>query len=140
MTLVSRSNVAATYMHTGRISDAIELFEETLKMREAKLGDGHRQTLLSRTALATAYESVGRWADSERLFRDVLAHRSKASRPNSPLLADALAGLGQNLLKQGRSSQAEPLLRQARSDLREIGAGQLAFVPHEEPLGRGAFG
>ncbi len=112
-TLINRSNIASSYMHLGRISEAITLFEETLKLREAKLGDGHRQTLLSRTALAAAYESVGRWADAERLFRDVLARRTKAGQRNSPLLADALAGLGQNLLKQGRWSEAEPLLRQA---------------------------
>ena len=63
--------------------------------------------------LAEAYESLDRWADAEALRRDALARRRKITRPDSPLLADDLAPLGRNLLRQSRWSEAEPLLREA---------------------------
>jgi hypothetical protein len=42
-----------------------------------------------------------------------MARRRKTAPPDSPLLADDLAGLGRNLVEQGRWSEAEPLLRES---------------------------
>jgi uncharacterized protein HemY len=73
----------------------------------------HPYTLAAVQYLADAYESLDRWAEAEALRRDALARRRKITRPDSPLLADALAPLGRNLLRQSRWSEAEPLLREA---------------------------
>ena len=87
---------------------------KSLEQRLSKLGPGnHPDTLKSRSGLIALLESLGRWADAERLRRDALALRRKASRPDSPLLADDLTDLGRNLLTQHRASEAEPLLRPA---------------------------
>ena len=64
---------------------------------EAKLGPDHPDTLTSRSNLA-ATSSAGRWSEAEALRRETLGRRRKADKPDSPLLAGDLAGLGRNLL------------------------------------------
>ena len=80
------------------MSEAIALFEATLKTCESKLGPDHPVTLWDRGFLATAYESLSRWAEAEALCRETLARRRKTEKPDSPLLAGDLAQLGRNLL------------------------------------------
>jgi hypothetical protein len=41
-----------------------------------------------------------------------VTRRRRTHKPDSPVLADQLEGLGGNLLKQGRGSEAEPVLRE----------------------------
>ena len=47
------------------------------------------------------------------MSRVTLARRRKKEKPDSPLLADDLAILGRNLLKQSKWSEAEPPLRES---------------------------
>ncbi len=63
--------------------------------------------------LALAYESLRRWSGAESRRRDAIARRRRTAPPDSPLLADDLAGLGRNLVEQGRWPEAEPLLRES---------------------------
>jgi hypothetical protein len=77
-----------------------------------KLGPDHPRNLLSRNNLANAQESLGHWSDAETLRRDALARRRKTVKPDSPLLAGDLDGLGRNLLKQAKWSEAEAVLRE----------------------------
>jgi tetratricopeptide (TPR) repeat protein len=109
-TLTSRHNVTVAYFAAGRTAEAIPLQEATLKLKTVKLGPDHPSTLLSRNHLTWVYESLARWADAESLRRDALTRRRKAEKLDSPLLADDLAGLGQNLLKQAKWSEAESVL------------------------------
>ena len=51
-TLESRNNLAVAYYAAGRLSEAIALFEATLKTAETKLGPDHPDTLKSRNNLA----------------------------------------------------------------------------------------
>jgi tetratricopeptide (TPR) repeat protein len=111
-TLICRSNLAASYLQAGRLSEAIALFEATLKLSQSKLGPGHFVTLWDRGFLAAAYEALNRWAEAEALLRDTLARRRKAEKPNSPLVAGDLAQLGRNLLMQSKWAEAEPLLHE----------------------------
>ena len=95
------------------MSEAIALFEATLKTCESKLGPDHYVTLWDRGFLATAYEALNRWAEAEGLLRETLARRRKTEKPDSPLVAGDLAQLGRNLLMQSRWTEAEPLLRES---------------------------
>src|SRR5262249_44143456 len=78
-----------------------------------KLGPDHPDTLMSRNNLAACYESLSRWAEAERLRRDVLARRRNITAPDSPPLANDLAGLGRNLLKQAKGCEAAAVLRES---------------------------
>jgi tetratricopeptide (TPR) repeat protein len=110
---MSRVNLAGDYGAAGRTSDAMEVYESTVRRYEATLGPDHPNTLTGRTGLAWTYDQIGRCSNAEDLYRDVLNRRRKKVKPDSPLLADDLAALGENLLNQSRWSEAEPLLSQA---------------------------
>jgi hypothetical protein len=84
----------------------------TLELRESKLGPDHSDTLSSCNDLANAYESLGRWADAEVLRCGAVARRRKSVNPDSAVLASDLDGLGSNLVKTGKCSEAEPVLRE----------------------------
>jgi hypothetical protein len=88
------------------------LHEATLKARESKLGPGHPDTLTSRIGLAAAFEALDRWADAEVLRRENLALRRGAGKPDTLLVAGDLVELGRDLVREGKSSEAEPLLRE----------------------------
>ena len=111
-TLRSRSHLAVAYSASGRTAEALALYESTLKLSEAKLGPDHPDTLRSRSHLASAYESLHRYAEAEALRRVLLARRRKTDKPDSLLLADDLAILGWNLLRQAKWPDAQPILRE----------------------------
>jgi tetratricopeptide (TPR) repeat protein len=111
-TLTSRNNLALAYWAAGRTAEAITIHEATVRQCESKLGPSHPDTLTSRNNLASAYQAVNRWGDSESVYRETLARRRVREKLDSPLLADDLAYLGRNLLKQSKASESEPLLRE----------------------------
>ena len=49
---MSRDSLATAYARAGRLTEAIPLYEETLKLREARLGLDHPDTPRSRNDLA----------------------------------------------------------------------------------------
>jgi eukaryotic-like serine/threonine-protein kinase len=95
------------------LSDAIALFEATLKVCESKLGPDNSVTLWNRGFLASAYELHRLWAEAEGLLRETLARRRKIEKADSPLLASDLAQLGRNLLTQSRNAEAESVLHES---------------------------
>jgi hypothetical protein len=108
----TRNALVFAYNSLGRWSDAIALLEATLKLQESRLGPGHADTNYTRNALVSAYDSLGRWASSETLRRDEVASCRKTSKPDSNLLANALAAFGENLVKHRKWPEAEPVLRE----------------------------
>ena len=54
------NNLAATYKAAGKLELALPLFEETLKLRKAKLGLDHPHTLTSMNNLAVTYQAAGK--------------------------------------------------------------------------------
>jgi serine/threonine protein kinase/tetratricopeptide (TPR) repeat protein len=83
-TLATRNNLAVAYFAAGRMSDAIALHEETLKLRTSKLGPHHPDTLTSRNNLATAYNSAGRTADAIALHEETLRLMTSTLGPDHP--------------------------------------------------------
>ncbi len=111
-TLICRTQLASALFSAGRYAEAIPLHEATLKARELKLGRGHPDTLTSRVGLAGTFEALDRWADAELLRRQNLSCRRAAETPDQLLLASDLVELSRDLVQQGKSSEAEPLLRE----------------------------
>jgi hypothetical protein len=100
------------------LTDALPLYEETLKLMKAKLGPDHPHTLISVNQLARAYQVARRPADALPLLRELLDKR-RSQRPAQPLqIADTLAWLGSVLTDLGEAADAEPGLREGL-DLRE---------------------
>ena len=59
-TLTARNDLAGAYQDTGRLNEAIALYEQTLEDRTRILGPHHPDTLISRNNLASAYRAAGR--------------------------------------------------------------------------------
>jgi hypothetical protein len=111
-TLISRTQLANALYSAGRYADAVRLHDAALKARESKLGPGHPDTFASRSGLAGAYEALDRWADAEALRRENLTRRRAAKKFDQLLLSTDLVELSRDLVYQGKSLQAEPLLRE----------------------------
>ncbi|WP_338132336.1 tetratricopeptide repeat protein [Actinomyces oris] len=67
-TLISRNNLANTYRDTGRLDEAITLYERNFEDCIRILGPDHPHTLTSRNNLASAYRAAGRTEEAEVLF------------------------------------------------------------------------
>jgi tetratricopeptide (TPR) repeat protein len=72
-TLASRNNLAYAYRETGRIDEAITLYERTLADRERVLGADHLRTLFTRNNLAITYLTAGRVTEAISLEEQVIA-------------------------------------------------------------------
>ena len=87
-TTPTRSSAATisltAYQAAGRIAEAIELLEATLKRQESKLGPDHPDTLISRTNLAIAYQAAGRIADAIKMDEATLKQRESKLGPDHP--------------------------------------------------------
>ena len=66
-TLTSRSNLASTYRHQGRLEDAARLHKQVVEAIIRTLGEEHPNTLTSRGNLASTYWHQGRWDEAEKL-------------------------------------------------------------------------
>ena len=73
----SNSGIAAAYRETGRVEEAIPLFEQTLAACERLFGADHARTLRSQHSLASAYQAAGRADDAVKLFEQTLEARER---------------------------------------------------------------
>jgi hypothetical protein len=112
-TITATHNLAWGWQGTGRFDQAVSLYEEALAKRRAKLGPDHPHTLLTEGNLASTHEKAGEPARAELLRRDLLARQQTATGPDSAATASALTYLGDNLLRQDKCGEAEPVLREA---------------------------
>jgi hypothetical protein len=112
-TLGALRDSAFLLFNTNRLSEAVTAYERLRGAEAAKYGAGAPATLGTLNLLATVYHFAGRLDDADRAARDHLALSQQHSGPDSFGTGQALALLGMNLLAQGRSAEAEPVLREA---------------------------
>ena len=106
------NNLAVAYQAVGRLADAIALYEETLKLREAKLGPDHPDTLISMNNLAGPTRTPAGLADALPLLEDTLKRRAGQARARPPPHARLDEQPRPSLPRQTNPSEAEPLLRE----------------------------
>jgi tetratricopeptide (TPR) repeat protein len=109
------SNLAAAYQAAGKRDRALPLFEETLKLRKAKLGAEHPDTLTSMNNLAGLYWRQQRLDRSIPLFEETLQLREKNLGRQHPDTLQTRANLGVNYKDAGRLAEAIPLLEVAHA-------------------------
>lgn len=76
--------MANCYYASGRINEALKLFQETLEARERVHGIDHPDTLRTRSSLANCYLRVGRIAEAVQMHRTTLADRERVLGPEHP--------------------------------------------------------
>jgi tetratricopeptide (TPR) repeat protein len=104
------NNLAVSYHALGRYADAVELHEQTLALRKAKLGPDHPGTLMSMYNLAVSYHALGRYADALKLREETLALRRAKLGPDHPNTLRSMWVLAESLLKLGRGAEAVPVI------------------------------
>ncbi|KAL4882835.1 hypothetical protein BJY04DRAFT_226883 [Aspergillus karnatakaensis] len=96
-TLLSMANLAATFLHQGRLKEAESLEVEVLALRKSILGPDHPSTLKRR------------WEESKELDAQVLDLRRAILRPKHPDTLMSLGNLAASLWDLGQLEEAEEL-------------------------------
>src|SRR5262245_48747264 len=102
----------------GRYSDAIQIAQRVLAIREKALGRDHPDVATALNNLAVLYDNQGRYADAEPLLQRSLVIREKVLGRDHPDVATVLNNLAVLYESQGRYADAESLLQRSL-DIRE---------------------
>ncbi len=128
-TLYTLHTLAGAYRETGKISLAIELFEQVRKSKVNKLGADHAATLATMHNLARAYHEGGNIREAIALFesvRDANVQRLGADHPNT---LTTLGNLARAYLDAGMHTEAVALYEQVRNtSLRTLGADHITTL------------
>ena len=111
--LAERSSLADTYVQTGRLDEAITLYEQVLEDYARVLGENHPQTLSACNDLASCYQEAGRLDEAITLFERLITDSTRIcgdDHPNTLTLHNNLANCH---LQAGRFVEAIQLYEQA---------------------------
>ena len=106
------NHLALAYRAVGKLDLALPLFEETLKLRKAKLVPEHPNTLNSMGKLGVTYCDANQGEKAAATFKEFVAGRRKRSKPDDPQFAGLLAQVALELLKCRQHAAVEELLRE----------------------------
>jgi tetratricopeptide (TPR) repeat protein len=109
----SLNKQVVTLYQQGRYSEATEIAEEVLQLREKALGPDHPDVAISLNNLAAIYEAQGKHGEAEALYKRSLEIREKALGPDHPYVATSLNNLAELYRVQGKYSEAEPLYKRS---------------------------
>jgi non-specific serine/threonine protein kinase/serine/threonine-protein kinase len=119
-TLQSINNLAFNLHAVKQYAEAEELFKDVIARRRRVQGPHHPDTLSSAANLSMVYESQKRYAEAEALLAELC--RPEALAAVSPGWRAAYVGRrGVCLARLERFEEAEPLLRDARQRLMDLG-------------------
>jgi len=106
------SNLATTLFRKGELEEAERLYRGSLAMFTRVYGDNHWRVGAVAGGLATVLSAKGD-DGAEAMYRDALARLERALPARHPQLEPILIGLGRELMRKERASDAEPVLRRA---------------------------
>jgi tetratricopeptide (TPR) repeat protein len=123
-TLMSRNNLAFAFRASGRVGEAIPLYERTLADRLGVLGDNHPDTLVARNNLASAYRAAGRVDEAIPLYERTLADRVGMLGDDDSDTLMSRNNLASAYWTAGRVDEAIPLFERTLADrVRVLGEG-----------------
>jgi eukaryotic-like serine/threonine-protein kinase len=110
-TLNALNNLAFAYQAAGRLPQALPLFEQAARGIEKRnyVVENPAKVIFN---TVSAYEAARQFDKAEDWRRKWLAFVKEKAGDGSPAYAAELAGLGQNLLRQKKYSEAESILRE----------------------------
>ena len=119
-TLTARNNLAMAYRASGRLAEAIPLFERTVADSEQVLGVTHPDTLAARNNLALVYREAGRLAEAIPLYERGLADSEQVLGVTHPSTLAARNNLASAYRTAGRLAEAIPLYESTVADAEPI--------------------
>jgi non-specific serine/threonine protein kinase/serine/threonine-protein kinase len=112
VTLAALAGLALAYDAAGRLPEALPLFEQAAAgLRKQRFLHPLVGTIIPKTI--SAHEAAKAWDRAERWRRAWMEHVREKDGAESPAYASELAGLGLNLLRQRRWTEAESVLDDA---------------------------
>ena len=115
--------LADAYDHLGKPEQALPLWQERVKLTNARVGPDHLDTVRWTYHLAETLARLGKFTEAEALFRDALDRLRPASSATPsrevPLLGVILHHLALVLLDQKKLSDARPFAQDAVSLYRQ---------------------
>ena len=106
-TLMTKNNLANTYIHQGRWDEAEKLHLEVMNTRRIKLGLDHPDTFVSMDNLATTYRIQGRLDEAEELHLEVMNTRKTKLGLDHPDTLGSMSNLANTYSDQGKWDDAE---------------------------------
>jgi hypothetical protein len=103
------NNLALGYRAAGKLNLALPLFEETLRLMEAKLGPDHPDTLISMHNLAEGYSAAGKLDLALPLSENALKLMKAKLGPDHPHTLACMANLAVGYQAAGKLDLALPL-------------------------------
>ncbi len=122
-TLLARHREAFAYRQTGRVPEAIALFEALLADKERILGPTHPAKLGTRHELAGAYRDAGRVAEAIALFEPLLTQFERIERifgAEHPKTLSARDNLADAYRDAGRVQEAIAICQELLADKERI--------------------
>lgn len=110
-TLTNMYMLASEYRNDGALDKASLLFEKNLGGRTRTLGAEHGNTLATLNGLALVCNLRGDLIKGEGLWRQLLEVRIRQEGPESEAASAPMLGLGENLIRQNRLTEAEDQTR-----------------------------
>jgi hypothetical protein len=107
------NNLAEAYRDANRLDMALQLFEETLRLEQVKLGPDDPAALDSMEKLASASFTAKQPEKAVPLAERLLGSRKKQFGSESPRLASAQASVALEFLQHRQFVPAEPILRES---------------------------
>ncbi len=106
-------NLADVVQRRDGSEEVEELLRESLSICMRVHGEEHAGTAIAQYKLGRLLHTRRRYGEAERLYRAALVTQSKLHRaqPRHPDIIRSLAGLGEVLLDEGKTSEAASLLR-----------------------------
>ena len=108
---VHLNNLAMLLHEMGQNAEAVELLQQTLQIRQAKLGDKHESVAQCLLNIGSIYYADQNLAAAGPLFRQALDIFESAGGGGQPLTRLARTNLGLTLLAERKFDEAEALLR-----------------------------
>jgi tetratricopeptide (TPR) repeat protein len=106
-------NESVSLWERGKYTEAIQLAERALVIREKSLGPEHPDVATSLNNLAELYRTKGDYAKAEPLLQRALAIWEKALGPEHPDVANSLNNFALLYYAKGDHAKAEPLFQRA---------------------------
>jgi tetratricopeptide (TPR) repeat protein len=120
--VLARDRLADAFASSGRLAEALPVFEATLADREAVFGAQHPETVTARLRVAKSLNAAGREPEAIALYEQVLDARQRSSGPGDPETLEVRAQLAAAYEAADRHGDSIRLYERAVTDAeRELG-------------------
>ena len=120
--VLARDRLADAYAASGRLAEALSVFEAALSDREAALGPQHPESVTARLNVARSLNAAGREPEAIALYEQVLAVRERAFGPGHPETLSVRVQLAAAYEAAGRRGDSIRLYERALAEAeRELG-------------------